>query len=196
MTKKTGLIFVISGPSGSGKTTLAKKLLSDAGLKRKLSRLTSFTTRPRRPGEKQGHDYFFVSQEQFFKQRRAKKFLEWIEYLGYYYATAKDIIEAKLNQGKSIVLCLDQRGAFRIRRLYPDLARLIFILPPDLKTLKKRINLRANGVKAGTARENARRLRLAGKEIRHKRKYDFCVVNKDLSKALKELKAIVVKEIK
>lgn len=190
------MIFVISGPSGSGKTTLAKKLLSDAGLKKSLSRLASFTTRPRRPGERQGHDYFFVSKEQFLEQRRAKKFLEWIEYLGYYYATAKKIIEAKLNQGRSIVLCLDQRGAFRIRRLYPELARLIFILPPDLKTLKKRIDSRANGAKAKAAKENKQRLSLAKREIRHKHMYDFCLVNKDLSKALRELKSIVKKEIK
>jgi len=194
--KKKGLIFVISGPSGSGKTTLAKKLLEDKSLKRSLSRLVSFTTRPKRPGERGRHDYFFVTKEQFLKQRKAKKFLEWTQYLGYYYATAKESIQAKLNQGKSVVLCVDQRGAFRIKKLFSQSARLIFILPPDFDTLRKRINLRANGTKTKSTKENARRLALAKEEMRHKHKYDYCIINEDLGKALKELKAIVTKGIK
>ena len=192
MMKKKGLIFVISGPSGSGKTTLAKKLLADSALKKKLSRMVSFTTRPRRPGERNRHDYFFLSPAQFFKMRRSKKFLEWTRYLGYYYATAKDNIEAKINQGRSIVLCVDQKGAFRIKRLFPKSTRLIFILPPNLKALEKRINLRSQ---SKGSEEMLRRLHLAREEMKLRRKYDWRIVNKDLGKALKELKAIVKKEI-
>lgn len=193
MTKKRGLIFVISGPSGSGKTTLAKKLLIDRALKKKLSRLVSFTTRPRRPGERNRRDYFFLKKAQFLKMLDEKKFLEWTRYLGYYYATAKDNIRDKLQQGKSVVLCVDQRGAFRIRRLFPLASRLIFVLAPDLKTLEQRINLRSQ--RARDDQETAQRLYLARQEIKHKGKYDYRIVNKDLGKALTELKAIVRREL-
>ncbi|MDD5044098.1 MAG: guanylate kinase [Candidatus Omnitrophica bacterium] len=191
--QKKGLIFVVSGPSGSGKTTLAKKILEDSLLKKKLSRLVSFTTRPRRPGERNRHDYFFVSRAEFLRQRREKKFLEWTEYLGYYYATAKDNIRQKLSKGRSVVLCVDQRGAFRIRTIFPKHTRLIFILPPDLKTLEKRIHLRS--LKAKNHEEIARRLRLAREEMKLCRRFDCCIMNKSLTRALNELKRFVRKEI-
>ncbi len=190
-----GLIFVISGPSGSGKTTLAKKLVRDSRLKAKLARAVSFTTRPRRTGEKDGRDYFFVCQKKFFALRRQKKLLEWTKFLGYYYATVKESFRRTLGLGKSIILCLDQRGAFKIKRIYPRKTRLIFILPPSINTLHRRITLRAGAHKDKQAKEISQRLDLADKEIRLARKYDYCIVNRNLNKAFRELKDIVNKEV-
>lgn len=191
---KKGLIFVISGPSGSGKTTLAKKILRDSVLRPKLARLVSFTTRPKRRGERDKQDYCFISKAEFLKLRKRKKFLEWTRYLGYYYATAKNELKNKLSAGKSVVLCIDQKGAFNVRRFFGAQARLIFILPPDLATLKQRIELRAGHVLHEHGQEISRRLGLAKDEIKQAHKYDYCFVNKSLNKALKVLKDIIRKE--
>ena len=116
---KKGKIFVISGPSGSGKTTLAQSLLKDRKLKKKIARSVSFTTRPKRSGEKNRKDYFFIGKNDFKEKLKSKKILEWTRYLGYYYGTAKDFFEAQLVKSKAVVLCLDLKGAARIKKLYP-----------------------------------------------------------------------------
>jgi guanylate kinase len=188
-------IFIISGPSGSGKTTLAKKLLAEASLRGKLKRLVSFTTRPKRPAEKNKKDYVFVSQKKFFSLRKKKKFLEWTRYLGYYYATAQESFQQAFDQGKNVVLCLDQRGAFKIKRLYPRNTCLIFILAPSIEALKQRINLRAGKSQHKQAQEIIQRLGLAEKEIALAKKYDYCILNRNLNTAFRHLKAIVKKEL-
>ncbi|MCM8763068.1 MAG: guanylate kinase [Candidatus Omnitrophica bacterium] len=190
------LIFVISGPSGSGKTTLVKKLFQDRFLKKVLARPISFTTRPRRKGEKDKRDYFFLKPEEFLRLRQAKKFLEWTRYLGYDYATSKDEISRQLNEGRHLVLCVDQRGAFKIKKLFPKNTRLVFIQPPDLKTLEERIRLRARGDKNKNECEINQRLAGARKELKYRHKYDWCIVNKRLDTALKRLKEIIQKEIR
>lgn len=190
--KTKGLIFVISGPSGSGKTTLAEKLLRSPELKSKLARSVSLTTRARRAGERQGRDYFFVSPARFQALRKEKKILEWTKYLGYYYATPKDFVEEKTARGKSIVLCLDFKGALKIKRLYPENARTIFILPPSLGTLRRRIELRGRETRG---REISRRLKIAEKEILRAGEYDYRLVNNKLESVVKKLKHIVGREI-
>jgi len=94
--KKQSFLFIVSGPSGSGKTTLASSVLKSPELKNRLIKSISLTTRPRRPGEKDKKDYFFVPEERFKKLLKAKKILEWTRYLGYYYATPKDFVESQL----------------------------------------------------------------------------------------------------
>jgi len=191
--QKQGSIFIISGPSGSGKTTLAGHLLGDKTLRNKLSRSISLTTRPRRTGEQDRKDYFFISEARFKQEQKAKKILEWTKYLGYYYGTPRDFIEKQLNNSKSVVLCLDFKGAFKVKKLYPRNAVTIFVVPPSLDTLLHRITGRCNKIKEKEVRQ---RLALARQELLNAGKYDYCVANQDFNQASKQLKGIILKEIR
>lgn len=190
--KKKGLIFVISGPSGSGKTTLREKLLKGKKLKGLLVKSISFTTRLKRTGERQGRDYFFISEQEFKKRLKAKKIIEWTRYLGYYYATPKDFIGEQLAKGRNMVLCLDPLGAAAMKKLFPENTVTIFILPPSIKDLQERIIGRCCRTKA---EEILKRMELAQQELLESRRYDYCVVNSDLKQAARELKNIVLKKL-
>lgn len=191
--KIQGLLFVLSGPSGSGKTTILKQLLQDKQLEKKLVHSVSLTTRPKRGGERNSRHYFFISQKQFQKLRQGKKILEWTRYLGYYYATPKEFVERKLAQGKNLLFCLDIKGAFRLKQLYPDSTITIFIKPPSLKILQRRIKNRCEKTKIAEIKQ---RLMLAKKEFKQAHRYDYCLVNQDLKNVTKELKDIILKYIK
>jgi guanylate kinase len=186
-----GKIFVVSGPSGSGKTTLVSRLVREKELRKRLIKSVSLTTRRKRPGEKNGRDYFFASGKEFKDSRRKQKILEWTKYLGYYYATPKDFVDCRLKEGKNVILCLDLIGARKIRRFYPEEAVTIFIIPPSLAELKARIEKRSRTA----ARELRQRLRLAQDEVAGSREYDYTVVNGNFLQALKELKEIILGEI-
>jgi len=189
---KKGLIFIVSGPSGSGKTTLLKNLLGNKALKNRLVRSISFTTRPRRSGEQDKRDYFFISEKRFKQEQKAQNLLEWTKYLGYCYATPKEFMERQLHKAKHVILCLDLKGAFTVKRQYPGNAVTIFVVPPSLDTLLYRITSRCNKTKEEEVRQ---RLTLAQQELTACDRYDYCVVNKDLNQAIKELKGIILKEI-
>ena len=162
------------------------------GLRRLLVKSISYTTRERRSGERDKRDYFFISARQFQQKRKAKKILEWTKYLGYYYATPKDFIDRHIKAGRHVVLCLDLRGASRLRRFYPRNTVTIFVVPPSLKTLSERIRKRCRK----TGQEEVRqRLLLAGKEMHSRGAYDYRLVNEDFARALELLRGIVVKEI-
>jgi len=190
--KKKGFLFIISGPSGSGKTTLAQKILADNSLKRKIKKSVSFTTRPKRTGEVNKKDYFFLTGEQFKKELKAKKILEWTSYLGYYYGTPKDQIDKKLAAGSHMILCVDLNGVAKLRKLYPDNAVAIFVMPPSLRELEARIIKRCDKTRKA---EVIRRVRLAKKEMLEKNKFDYIVINRELDKAVKQLKTIVINTI-
>ena len=190
--KKQGLIFIISGPSGSGKTTLVKNLLGNKTLKNKLVRSISFATRPKRSGEEDKKDYFFISERRFKQEQKAQNLLEWTKYLGYYYATPKDFIERQLGKDKHVILCLDLKGALTIKQRYPKHTVTIFVMPPSLDALLHRITRRCNKTKDEEVRQ---RLTLAQQELSAADRYDYCVVNKDLDQATKQLKGIILKEI-
>ena len=186
------MIFVISGPSGSGKTTLREESLKDKELRSRLANSISFTTRPKRLGEQNGKGYFFISEEEFQKKLKAKKILEWTEYLDYYYGTPKDFVETQLKKRKHLILCLDLKGAARIKQLYPKNTVTVFILPPSFAALGDRIGRRC---KQTRQQEIAQRLRLAKKELLAASKFDYSVVNENLAQAVKDLKYIILKEI-
>lgn len=192
-TKKKGLIFVISGPSGSGKTTLRDKLLNDSVLKKRFTKSISFTTRPKRSKERHGRDYFFLSGADFKKKLAGKEILEWTKYLGYYYGTPRFFVEKELRNGKDIFLCLDLKGALRVKRLYPHNTVTIFVLPPSIQTLRLRIAKRCLKTKK---EEIVRRLKLAKEELVASRRYDYTVVNKNLERAVRELRGIILEEIR
>jgi guanylate kinase len=191
--KKQGFLFIVSGPSGSGKTTLASGVLKSRELKNRLVKSVSLTTRPRRPGEQDERDYFFVSEKRFKALLKAKKILEWTRYLGYYYATPRDFIETQLKKGKHLILCLDIKGSRRIRRLYPKNTVLIFVMPSCLSVLEERIRKRSCKT---TRRELCNRLRLAQAELRAADSYDYSLVNEDLKQGVEELKGIILNKIK
>jgi guanylate kinase len=188
---KSGKIFVISGPSGSGKTTLLTSLIQDKKTGKLLVKSCSLTTRPKRLGEKEGKDYFFVTKEEFKRLLKAKKILEWTRYLGYYYGTPKGLLERQLKAGRNLGLCLDLKGARIIKKLYPDRTITVFVLPPSLQVLKKRIKNRCSST---NKLEIAGRMLLARQELLAASQFDYCVLNQNLRVALKELKDIFLQE--
>jgi guanylate kinase len=188
MREKKGLIFVISGPSGSGKTTLIKSLLKDKGLKEVLAKSVSFTTRPKRRNEKDKRDYFFIRREQFDKLLNRKKIIEWTKYLDYYYGTPKDYLDEQLDKGRHIALCLDTKGAAKIKGIYPGNTVTIFILPPEIEALRQRMHLRSRKTRE---KKLSLRLKLASKEISQAGSYDYRIINDEFSTALSELKEII-----
>ena len=188
---KPGKIFIISGPSGSGKTTLLTRLIQDKIIGKLLAKSCSVTTRPKRLGEKQGNDYFFVTPDEFKRLLKAKKILEWTRYLGYYYGTPKEPVENRINKGKHLGLCLDLKGAAVLKKIYPRNTVTVFILPPSLNALKARIEGRCRET---NKKEITQRLRLAKEEILAAAKFDYCILNQNLRVALKELKNIFLKE--
>jgi len=160
--------------------------------KSKLVKSISFTTRPKRSGEDNKKDYLFITEKAFLQQIKANKMLEWTKYLGYYYATPKDFLEKQLKKGRHIILCLDLKGARKIKELYPDNTVTIFIAPPSLKALQERIGGRCTKTKKEEIRE---RIKLARRELSAQAGYDYCLVNKHLQQTEKELAAIVLREI-
>jgi guanylate kinase len=192
-TKKPSFLFIVSGPSGSGKTTLAGKVIKSQELKNRLTKSISLTTRPRRLGERDKRDYFFVSHQKFKKLLKAKKILEWTRYLGYYYATPKDFIETQLKKGKHLLLCLDLKGSRRIRRLYPRNTVTIFVIPSSLSVLRDRIKKRSGKT---TQEEIRKRMRLAQNELLAVDTYDYCLLNEDLKQGIRDLKSIILNKIK
>ena len=183
--------FIISGPSGVGKSTLLARLVKRNNPQGKLVKSVSLTTRPKRPGEKEARDYFFVSDKEFRQRKKAHKILEWTRYLSYDYGTPKEFIEEQRAKGKHVLFCLDIKGAFRIKRLYPQNAVTIFIAPPSIKTLNYRIKKRCRKT---DKQEVCQRLRLARQELKASRAYDYCLLNQYLPGVVKELQEIILKE--
>lgn len=178
-----GEIFIITAPSGTGKTTLLKALL--AGDPR-LQFSISYTTRPPRPEEVPGQDYFFVSLEKFNRLREEGALVEWVEQFGYDYGTSREWVLKTLEGGTDLVFDLDPRGARALKQEFPQ-GTFIFILPPSLAALQSRLRGRGNL----DPEELARRLQQGREELKEVHWYDFLVINDDLSQALKELKAII-----
>jgi guanylate kinase len=188
---KPGKIFIISGPSGSGKTTLLTKLIQDKKTGKLLAKSLSVTTRPRRLGERQGKDYLFITKDKFKRLLKAKKILEWTRYLGYYYGTPRELVEARLKKGKHIGFCLDLKGARILKKIYPHNTVTIFVLPPSLNALKARIEGRCRET---NKKEVTQRLLLAQREILAASQFDYRILNRNLRVAFKELKKIFLKE--
>ena len=186
-----GNLFIISGPSGSGKTTLHKKLLASKRLKGTLVKSISITTRPIRAGEKNGRDYLFVSLKKFLYKVKAGHFLEWQKVFENYYGTPKKNVEGLLRLGRNVLLCIDVKGAQVVAQQYPTAVR-IFIKAPTFSLLKERL------ISRGSETQNDLKLRLetARKELLEAKKYDYIVINDDLTDAFKKLEAIIIQKIK
>ncbi len=178
-----GCIFVVTAPSGTGKTTLLKKLLeADGGLRFSIS----FTTRPARPGEVHGQDYFFVSPAEFHRLKAHGAMAECVEQFGYWYGSSKEWISASVAEGYDLVFDLDTRGGRAIKAHFPQ-AILIFVVPPSLEELERRLKGRGDL----EPEEFARRLEQGRGELKEVPGYDFLVINDDLDQALEQFKAII-----
>ena len=185
---KKGRIFVVSAPSGSGKTTICKKVLKKT---RSLVLSISMTTRRPRPGERNRKDYYYVSRESFKKQIKKDNLLEWAENFGYFYGTPKRFVLAKIKEDKDVLLSIDVKGAMQIKRKFPK-SVLIFIKPPSLKELSRRLKTRNTDRGA----EIARRLKIAKKELKALPRYNYVIVNKKLGDAVKKVISVIKKERK
>ena len=178
-----GEIFVVTAPSGTGKTTLLKPLMAaDPRLRFSIS----YTTRPRRPSEVDGQDYFFVSPRQFRRLRDSGALAEWVEQFGYGYGTSREWVRETVHSGGDLVFDLDSRGAKALKHEFPQ-ATLIFILPPSLTELVRRLTDRG-GL---DPEELARRLENGRAELKEAEWYDYLVINDDKTTALAQLQAIV-----
>jgi guanylate kinase len=184
---RRGLMFILSSPSGAGKTTIARKLLEvDGGLDLSVS----VTTRPMRPGEVEGRDYYFTDRAEFARLETSGAFLEWAEVFGNCYATPHAHIAEGLAQGRDFLFDIDWQGAQQLRtRMGPDVVS-VFLLPPDIATLETR--LRGRGTD-GEAVINGRMAR-ARAEISHWDAYDYVVVNDDIDGCFNTVRTILQAE--
>ena len=177
-------IIIISGPSASGKSTLIHELLAEFP---ELNFSVSHTTRPMRKNEVSGKDYHFISEREFQKMLGGDQFIEWAEVHGHHYGTSVKEVRAKSGKGRTLVLDIDSQGARNIKRQFPG-AMAIFVVPPTLAALKKRLLLRQGKID----REARQRLGAALKELRAYELYDYAVVNDELAAALADLRCLVV----
>ncbi len=177
-----GQLYILSAPSGAGKTSLVKRLCETDPL---IKVSVSTTTRAPRPGEQDGVNYHFTTIDAFMEKVEQGDFLEWAEVFGNYYGTQKSQVDTLLNQGFDVILEIDWQGAAQVREKLAD-TRSIFILPPSLEELERRLTGR------GTDAPDviARRLSEAKAEMRHYPEFDYLVVNDDFDTAFEELHMI------
>jgi len=174
-----GRVFIVSGPSGCGKTTLCAAWLARAP---NLRLSISCTTRPPRPGERDGHEYFFLRPEAFEAQKQHGAFLEYALVHGNWYGTRRADVEAMLGKGYDVLLEIDWQGAAQVAEQLPDACR-IFILPPTLEALRERLMARGLDDEAVIVR----RLAAARDEMVHAAEAQYCIVNDVFERALAEL---------
>ena len=179
----TGSLFIVSAPSGAGKTTLVSRLMA---ADQDVVHSVSYTTRSPRPGEQDGREYHFVSVQSFLERRERGEFIEWAEVHGNFYGTSKSWLDGRMQQGTDVLLEIDWQGAQQVRRIFPE-AVLIFILPPSITELERRLRGR------GSDSDEVIQRRVAGAlgEMRHVNEFDFVIINKDLEVALGDLLAAV-----
>lgn len=177
-------LLVVSGPSGAGKTDAVRELCA----RRSIRRSVSATTRPPRAGEEDGVDYWFLAMDEFMRRVDDGAFAEWASYRSHCYGTLRTTIEQAADAGEDIVLEIDVQGGAQVRARYPD-ALLVFILPPDMATLRSRLVSR--GTETPEVRE--RRLQSAASEISRGSMYDYAIVNHEgrLGEAVDTLEAVI-----
>lgn len=184
--KESGKLVIISAPSGAGKTTLVKFLLNS---ELNLGFSVSATSRPMRKGEVDGKDYFFISAEEFKRRIDAGELLEWEEvYCGSFYGTLKSEVEKLLFAGKNIIFDVDVVGGLNIKKIYQNLAIAVFISPPSITELEKRLTLRSTD----SAETISKRVEKARWEMEFAPQFDCIVVNDKLEDAQTELLHAVV----
>ncbi|MBS3680105.1 guanylate kinase [Ornithinibacillus massiliensis] len=186
MIEEKGILFILSGPSGVGKGTVRKEVFKR---KTELRYSISMTTREKRPGEVDGVDYFYKTNEEFEKLIEQGKLLEYAKFVNNYYGTPKDYVLETLDKGHDVFLEIEVQGAMQVKQNFPE-GVFIFLFPPSLEELKNRITNR------GTEEEDVilNRLKEARNEIEMMDAYDYVVVNDDVDKAVDKIQSIIQSE--
>ena len=184
---RKGLMFVLSSPSGAGKTSLSKKILE---LDDEISLSISFTTRPARPGENDGEDYFFVDNKTFGNMRDNNEFLEYAKVFDYYYGTPKKPILDTLINGKDVLFDIDWQGTQQLMNESKNDLVKVFVLPPSVEELERRLKER----KQDDDEIIQKRMSRASDEMSHYAEYDYILVNDDFNETIKSIMAILYAE--
>lgn len=182
-------LVIITAPSGSGKTTLCKEILKKED---KVQFSVSHTSRKMRQNEKNGIDYYFVTNEEFMEGIDKNEFIEWNYHFDCYYGTSKSQIQKSIDKKNLILLELDVKGALSIQKLYPDQTVSIFVEPPSINDLKIRLEKRGSD----SEKIIAKRLQRIEFELSHKSNFDFTVVNDKLEVATNQILEIIRNETK
>ncbi len=178
-----GQLYIVAAPSGAGKTTLVRQLLHDDT---SIQLSISYTTRAPRPGEVDGHDYRFVTRTDFEGMRTRHEFLEWAEVHGNLYGTSRVWMDQQIRAGRNILLEIDWQGARQVRLAFPQ-AIGIFILPPSLEELERRLRNRGSDSDAVIRG----RIDAAFSEMQHVDEFEYCIINNELAEAQADLAAVV-----
>jgi len=176
-------VFVVSAPSGAGKTTICKKLIERV---EDLRLSVSYTTRPRKAGEEEGKDYFFVPSEVFDKMVDSKVFLEYASVYGHRYGTSREVVEGIVSRGMDVLLEIDVQGGRKVKKALPG-AVLVAVFPPDRASLERRLFGRGRD----SREEMEERMRAGAREARELLAYDYHVLNDDLDAAVSRVEAII-----
>ena len=184
---RRGLMFVLSSPSGAGKTTLSRMLLK---ADRNVELSVSVTTRPKRPGEIEGRDYRFIDLPHFEAMVKKHELLEWAEVFNYRYGTPRRPVEKALRSGRDVLFDIDWQGTQQLREKARDDLVSVFILPPTVKELHRRLQRRAQDSRAIIVSRMAK----AADEMSHWPEYDYVIVNRDIDEAFGQVRAILAAE--
>jgi guanylate kinase len=185
--RRRGLMLVLSSPSGAGKTTLSRMLLDrDGGLDMSVS----VTTRPKRPGEVSGVDYHFIDASEFNLRVNRRELLERAKVFGHYYGTPKAPVEAALAAGRDVLFDIDWQGTQQLAQAAREDLVSIFVLPPTVADLERRLRARAQD----SDEEVARRMAKASDEMSHWAEYDYIIVNRDIEESVTQVEAVLAAE--
>jgi guanylate kinase len=184
---RRGLMLVLSSPSGAGKTTLSRMLLT---VERGIELSISVTTRARRPGEVNGRHYHFIDRRRFDQLRRNDELLEYAEVFGNFYGTPRKPVERALRQGRDMLFDIDWQGTQQLRERARDDLVSVFVLPPSVGELTRRLHTRAQDDR----KVIRARMEKAGDEMSHWAEYDYVVINRDLDRAFADVRAILAAE--
>ena len=179
----SGTLFIVSAPSGAGKTTLVRELLARD---RQIRLSISYTTRAPRAGEQNGRDYHFVDMPEFLAMRSRGDFIEWAEVHGNFYGTSQSSLEAEIAAGRDVLLEIDWQGAQQVRGFFPGTVG-IFIMPPSLAELERRLRARGTDDDATIARRHL----AAPTEMRHVGEFEYVIINNELGEAIGDLTAAI-----
>jgi len=187
LNKKKGVMLVLSSPSGAGKSSICKSLMS---LDKNLSLSVSTTTRKKRPNEKSGEDYIFVSTEEFENMLSNNNFIEYANVFDNYYGTVKSLVDNKINNGQDLIFDIDWQGAQQLREKMRENVVSIFILPPSKRELERRLKSRGQD----SDEVVKKRMDGASAEITHWAEYDYVIINEDLKKSVNAVLGILKAE--